>query len=89
MKAITTVNPLKTIDTFKTYAWAIPLGMKAGISITDAFKSPLFECRTTERLWVDKRSELLKTYSSFLTNREYYYTNNNNNNNKLFPSVNK
>ena len=68
---------LTVIDIFTKYAWAIPLKIKSGLSITNGFKIVLSEhpqggseSRKPEKLWLDRGSNFYnKTFKSLL--REY------------------
>ena len=58
---------ITVIDIFTKYAWAIPLKIKSGLSITNGFKIVLGEHRKPEKLWVDRGSEIYnKTVKSLL-----------------------
>ena len=58
---------ITVIDIFTKYAWAIPLKIKSGLSITNGFKTILSEGRKPEKLWVDRGSEFYnKTFKSLL-----------------------
>ena len=49
---------LGVIDIFSKYAWVIPLKVKKGITITNAFQKVLEESnRKPNKIWVDKGSE--------------------------------
>ena len=68
---------LNVIDIFTKYAWASPLKIESGLSITNGFKIVLVEhpqggseSRKPENLWVDRGSEFYnKTFKPLL--KEY------------------
>ena len=46
------------IDIFSKYAWVFPLKDKKGVSIADAFRTPLDDSkRKPNKIWVDKEGE--------------------------------
>ena len=51
---------LCVIDIFSKYAWVVPLKVKKGISIADAFQKILEDSnKKPNKIWVDKESEWL------------------------------
>ena len=54
---------LCVIDTFRRYAWVVPLKDKKGISIVKAFQIILKQSnRKPNKIWVDKGSEFYNAY---------------------------
>ena len=49
---------LCVIDVFSKYAWVVPLKVKKGVSIVNAFQKILDDSnRKPNKIWVDKGSE--------------------------------
>ena len=54
---------LCVIDTYRKYAWVVPLKDKKGITIANAFQKILDDStRKPNKIWIDKGSEF---YNSF------------------------
>ena len=71
---------LCVIDIFSKYTWAVPLKVKKGISIVNAFQKTLKESnRKPNKIWVGKRSEFYNnSFKKWLKDNdiEMYSTNN-------------
>ena len=71
---------LSAIDIFSNYAWVIPLKVKKGISIVNAFQKILDDWkRKPNKIWVDKGSELYNnSFKKWLQDNDFvmYSTNN-------------
>ena len=48
---------LCVIDLFSKYAWVIPMKVKKGTSIVNAFKKIISRRRKPNKIWVDQGSE--------------------------------
>ena len=68
---------LCAIDLFSIYAWVIPIKVKKGTSIVNAFKKIILEKRKTNKIWADQGSEFYnQSLKDFLkiNNIEMYST---------------
>ena len=48
---------LGAIDLYSKYAWVIPIKIKKGVSIVDAFQIIILQGRKPNKIWVDKGIE--------------------------------
>ena len=68
---------LCAIDIFSKYAWVIPIKVKKGTSIVNAFQRIVSERRKPNKIWIDQNSEFYNnSFKDFLTinNIEMYST---------------
>ena len=65
------------IDLFSKYAWVVPIKVKKGSSIVDAFQKKTWEGRKPNKIWFNQSSEFyINSFEDFfkINNIEMYST---------------